>query len=209
MSDLRVEKGKATRDRLIEAARKLFGQRGYEATPIEAILKAAKVKRGSLYHHFASKEALFDAVLDRLVASISHAVAEAARAAGPDPVATLLAGCASWLRMGLDPAIQRIVLMDAPAVVGWKRWRQLDEQHTLGGLRANLKRIARDGRLPPAQVDVLAHMLLAALSEAAILIARAEDPPAALAAGQAAVGTLVDRLALPRRRNDSERTTPR
>jgi len=196
MTDLRLEKGKATRDRLIEAARRLFGKRGYEATSIEAVLAAARVKRGSLYHHFQSKEALFDAVLDRQVAGISRAVGLAARAAGPDPVETLRAGCSRWLRMALDPAIQRIVLLDAPAVVGWKRWRQLDEQHTLGGLRANLKRIARQGRLPAGEVDVLAHMLLAALSEAAILIARAEDPRAALAAGQDAVDTLVDRLAL-------------
>ncbi len=96
--------------------------------------------------------------------------------------------------MALDPVIQRIVLVDAPAVVGWKRLREIDEQHTLGGLRANLHHVARQGRLQPAEVDVLAHMLMAALDEAALLIALAPDPQAALRVGQAAVNTLISRL---------------
>jgi AcrR family transcriptional regulator len=193
MSDLRIERGQATRDRLVGAGRELFGERGYDATSIEAILEAAGVARGALYHHFETKQALFDAVLDRLVAEIADAAAEAAGAAA-DPVAGLRAGCAAWLRMALDPAVQRIALLEAPAVVGWTRWRDLDEQHTLGRLRANLQLIADRGRLPPEDVDVLAHMLLAAINEAALLIARADDPQRALIAGQAAVDTLLDRL---------------
>jgi AcrR family transcriptional regulator len=193
MSDLRLERGRATRERLIASGRELFGERGYDATSIEAILETAGVKRGALYHHFETKKALFDAVLDQVVADIAQEVAEAARAA-PDPVASLRAGCDAWLRMALDPAVQRIALLDPPAVVGWTRWREIDEQHTLGGLRRSLQLIADDGRLPPGDVDVLAHMLLAAVNEAALLIARAEKPRTALAAGQAAVSTLLERL---------------
>jgi AcrR family transcriptional regulator len=194
MSDQRVEKGRATRERLIAAARELFGEHGYEATSIEAILTVSGVARGALYHHFATKEALFDAVVDRVVGEVAERADEAARATGGDPVANLRAGCATWLEVALDPAIQRIVLLDPPAVLGWTRWRELDEQHTLGGLRANLRRLAEAGRLPDVDVDVLAHMLLAAVSEAALLIARAEDPAAARVAGQAAVDALLDRL---------------
>jgi AcrR family transcriptional regulator len=193
VSDLRVERGKATRDRLIEAGRDLFGARGYEATSIEAILEAAGVARGALYHHFATKEALFDAVLERVVADIADTAAQAARGAG-DPVASLRAGCDAWLQMALDPAVQRIALLDPPSVVGWTRWREIDEQYVLGGLRVSLQRIADEGRLPAGEVDVLAHMVLAAVSEAALLIARADDPRAALEAGQAALDTLLDRL---------------
>jgi AcrR family transcriptional regulator len=192
--DLRLEKGKATRDRLIEAGRALFGEHGYEGTSIEVILERAGVTRGSLYHHFATKEALFDAVLDRVVGEIAAEAATAARGAS-DPVASLRAGCGVWLRMALDPAIQRIALIDPPSVVGWTRWRELDEQHILGGLRASLRRLADDGRLPAGEVDLLAHMVLASVNEAALLIARADDPKAALADGQAAVDTLLDRLA--------------
>jgi AcrR family transcriptional regulator len=193
MADLRIEKGRATRERLIQAGRELFGARGYEDTSIGAILQAAGVTRGSLYHHFETKEALFDAVLDRVVAEIAATAAQAARAA-PDPVASLRAGFAAWLRMALDPGVQRIALLDPPSVVGWTRWREIDEQHILGGLRATMRRLARQGRLPPGDVDLYAHMLLAAVNEAALLIARAEDPAAALATGQAAVDALIDRL---------------
>lgn len=191
--DGRVEKGRETRERLIATGRGLFGERGYEGTSIEAILEGAGVARGALYHHFATKEALFDAVLDRVVAEIADTAADAARTA-TDPVESLRAGCSAWLRMALDPAVQRIALVDPPSVVGWTRWRELDERHTLGRLRANLQAIADTGRLPAEQVDMLAHMLLASVNEAALMIARADDPDAALAAGKAAVDILLDRL---------------
>ncbi|HEU0025103.1 MAG TPA: TetR/AcrR family transcriptional regulator [Thermoleophilaceae bacterium] len=193
MTDLRIERGKATRDRLVAAGRKLFGERGYDATPIDAILDMAGVKRGALYHHFETKAALFDAVLDQVIADSAAIAADDARGAS-GPVASLQAACDAWLRMSLDPSVQRIALLDPPAVVGWTRWREIDEQHTLGGLRRSLERIAADGGLPQEEVDVLAHMLLAAVSEAALMIARAEDPEAALAAGRAAMATLLGRL---------------
>lgn len=193
MADLRLQKGIATRDRLIAAGRELFGERGYEATSIEAILEAAGVARGALYHHFPTKQALFDAVLDRVVAEIADQAAVAARGAA-DPVARLRAGCSTWLQMALDPAIQRIALLDAPAVVGWTRWRELDDRHILGRLRRSLEMIAAEGLLPDADVDLLAHMVLASVNEAALLIARADEPEAALAKGQAAVDALIGRL---------------
>jgi len=193
MADLRVERGKATRERLIEAGRALFGERGYDGTSIEAILEAADVRRGALYHHFESKQELFDAVLDRVVVEIAHEVRRAAGALD-DPADALRAGCNAWLKMALDPAIQRIALIDPPSVVGWTRWRAIDEEHTLGGLRRNLQLIDEQGRLAPGDVDLLAHMVLAAVTEAALMIARADKPRAALKTGQATVDTLLDGL---------------
>ncbi len=193
VTDGRSERGKATRERLVAAGRELFGERGYDAASIDAILERAGVKRGALYHHFDSKQALFDAVLDRVVSDVAQAVAEAARAQA-DPVESLRAGCAAWLRMALDPAVQRIALLDPPAVVGWTRWRELDEQHILGGVRRNLQLIAAGARLPAGDVDLLAHMVLASVNEAALLIARADDPREALVRGQAAVDTLLGGL---------------
>jgi AcrR family transcriptional regulator len=191
--DRREEKGRATRDTLIKAARSLFGQHGYDGTSIEAILEASGVARGALYHHFANKAELFDAVLDREVARIAEAAASAARRAG-DPLASLRAGCATWLREALDPAVQQIALLDSPAVVGWNRWREIDEQHTLGRLRANVKRIADDGAIPADEVDVLTNMVLAAVAEAALVIARHEDPDAALDTGLRSLDTLLTRV---------------
>jgi AcrR family transcriptional regulator len=192
--DLRVERGRATRERLVASARELFGRDGYDATSVEAVLRASGVARGSLYHHFENKTALFDAVLDQVIGEVAAESAEAARAE-TDPVEGLRAGCVAWLRSALDPAVQQIALVDAPAVVGWSRWRELDERYTLGGVRRSLQLVAESGRLPADQVDVLANMLLAAVGEAALLIPHADDPEAAFAAGRAAFDTLLDRLA--------------
>lgn len=199
MVDGRLEKGEATRERLIRAGRELFGEQGYDATSTAAILDAAGTSRGSLYHHFATKEALFDVVVDRVVADIAAEANRAgreARAARPadDPVASLRAGFAVWLGTALDPAVQRIALLDAPAVLGWARLREIDTAHVLGGLRAIMQQLADDGRLPPGDIDVLTHMLLAAVSEAALMIATADDPATALDAARTSVNALLDRL---------------
>ncbi len=189
-----MQKGTATRERLVAAAEALFGEHGYDGTSIEAILDAAGVKRGALYHHFDSKKALFDAVVDRAIARIAEVVGTTARRAGPDPAAALRAGCTAWLEMAMDPAIQRVVLLDPPSVLGWDRLRALDETHTLGGLRRNFELLARQGRVPRDNADLLAHMLLASLTELALHVARAEDQPAALAAARSALDLLLDRL---------------
>lgn len=197
LTDGRLTRGRNTRDRLVTAARDQFGSRGYEATSIHTILAAAGVARGGLYHHFASKEALFDAVLDQVVAELARGVRETAREHS-DPAEGLKAGSLAWLRLALDPTVQRILLLDAPAVVGWRRWRAIDDAHTLGATKAALARLARAGHLPAQATDTLAHLVLAAVGETALLIARADDPAAALPAGQAALEILLDRLlALP------------
>lgn len=196
-TDGRISRGRTTRDRLLVAAREHFGSAGYEATSIDTVLTAAGVARGALYHHFASKEALFDAVLDQVVAELARTVREAGREHS-DPADRLKAGSLAWLRLALDPAVQRIMLLDAPAVVGWTRWRTLDDEHTLGATKTALGRLAKAGRLPAEATDTLAHLILAAVGETALLIARAEDPAAASAAGEAALELLLDRLlALP------------
>ena len=191
--DGRLARGRGTRDRLLSAARTEFGRHGYDATSIETILEGAGVARGALYHHFSSKESLFDAVLDQVIAELAVGVRETARAKS-DPAESLRAGCLAWLRLVIDPATQRIVLLDAPAVVGWDRWRTLDDAHTLGATKAALRQLAAAGRLPAQASDMLAHLILAAVGEAALLIARADDTAAALAQGEAALEILLDRL---------------
>jgi AcrR family transcriptional regulator len=186
-TDLRVRRGLATRDKLIEAARDLFGRNGYDGTSIDAILRAAGIQRGALYHHFDSKRAVFDAVLERVIADISADVTAAGRTA-PDPVASLRAGCSVWLHRSLDPAIQQIVLLDTPSVLGWKRAREIDQQY-VSGVRRNLQRTGTT--IAPAELDVLAHMLMAAVGEAAMHIALADDPAEALAAGEAAIDRVI------------------
>jgi hypothetical protein len=86
------------------------------------------------------------------------------------------------------------VLIDAPAVLGWQRWREIDEQANLGWIRAALTCAAEAGSIELSQVGVFAHILLAAVNEVAMMIARADDPAAALTAGQSAVAGFLDRL---------------
>jgi AcrR family transcriptional regulator len=193
MVDRRRLRGEATRERLVSSARDLFGERGYEATSIDAVLESAGVARGALYHHFQSKAELFDAVAQEVFVAIAEQTAAAGQG-NTDPLERLRAGAHAWLVMALDPAVQRIALLDPPTVLGWTRWRELDEQYTLGGLRAAFGRLAREGRIPHGQAELLAYMLLAALNEAALFIAGADDKQRAVAAGRATIDTLLDRL---------------
>ena len=189
----RVEQGQATRRQLIDIAVRLFAEQGYEATSIETVLAASGVSRGALYHHFPGKRALFEAVLEAVEADIAVRIMASARDAA-SPVAALRAGCMAWLRIAGDPVAQRIALIDAPAVVGWQRWREIDSRHGFGLLRQALAVVAVEGRVRPELVDVLAHMLLAALLELGLVVARSADPAQALRLGEAAVDDLLDGL---------------
>lgn len=191
--DLRIERGKTTRERLISVGFDLFGARGYEATSVGAILDEAGLARGAFYHHFATKTDLFEAVFDRVIARIAQVSADAARA-HEDPVDSLRAGCSAWLDVALNPAIQRIAFIDGVSVLGWDRYKEIDEAHTLGGIKASLRAIARTGLIPEDSADVLAHMVSGAVGEAAKLIVGAEDPAAARQSGQAALDILLGRL---------------
>ncbi len=144
--DRRLDRGQATREQLVTEATRLFAARGFDATSVEAVLEAAGVSRGSLYHHFKSKEALFEAVLDAAEVRIGEATLLAAASAGDDPVDVLRAGALEWIRLAGDPVVQRIVLIDAPAVLGWERWREIEEANALGNLRFAMQAVADDGR---------------------------------------------------------------
>jgi AcrR family transcriptional regulator len=193
MVNKRVEQGQATRAALIGVATGLFAANGYDRTAIPAVLDAAGVSRGALYHHFASKEALFEAVLQAVEAQATLKVTRAAGGA-TDPLDGLRRGCAAYLAMCRDPVVRQISLIDAPAVVGWERWRKIDEQHAFGLVKAAIAAIAADGRVKPELVDVMAHMVLAALLEVALLVARADQGRIAIRRGKEAIDELLTAL---------------
>ena len=188
-----VERGQATRAHLIDVATRLFAAHGYDGTSVKTVLAESGASRGSLYHHFPGKDALFWAVLEEVAARVGRQLAEAERDA-PDPVAALRAGLLGWIRLAADPVVQQTVLIDAPAVLGWQRWRELDEQNSLGWIKAALTYAAEAGSVERRHVDVFAHIVLAAVNEVALMIARADDPAAALSAGESAVAEFLDRL---------------
>lgn len=188
-----VARGEATRGQLVAIATRMFAERGYEDTSIEAVLREAGVSRGSLYHHFASKEALFEAVAEELETNVgAQTVAAASGSAGP--VEALRAGFLAWIRLAGDPVVRRILLIDGPSVLGWERWRAMEEHHALGLIRAVLQLIADEGKLRPESVATLANILLASVNEVALLVARSDDREAAMQAGADAIDELLRRL---------------
>jgi len=192
----RAAQGRATRGQLIEVATRLFAEHGYEGTSIEAVLLAAGVSRGALYHHFAGKEALFEAVVSAVSEQVTVELTEAVQGCA-DPLDAMRTASVAWIGLAADPVIQRVVLVDAPSVLGWDRWRAMDDGRTLGAMRAMLQAISDSGRLPAELVGPFSHMILAALDEIVMVIARAPDSTAAVAEGRMAVQALLDRLLRP------------
>jgi AcrR family transcriptional regulator len=189
----RIERGRATRDQLIDIATRLFAERGYDGTSIEAVLHESGLSRGALYHHFAGKDALFEAVLSDVQTTVGRKTLAAAMAE-KEPLAALRAGCLVWIRLAGDPVVQRIMLIDAPSVIGWQRWREYDEKLVLGTMKAWMATAAEHGQLPADQSDLFAHMLLAAVNEIALITARADDREEAVRTGTAALDEFLRRL---------------
>jgi AcrR family transcriptional regulator len=196
--DRRVDRGQATRQRLITIATELFAERGYEATSIEAVLERAGVSRGSLYHHFPGKDRLFEAAVEAVHARVGEATLAAAAASGETEAHGLLkAAELAWIRLAGEPVVRRILLIDAPTVLGWRRWREIEEQAGLGMLKQVLRQAAEAGRVPAELVEPFAHILLATGNEMALVIALADDVPAAQATAEAAVDEFLTRLLQP------------
>jgi len=187
----RVAQGQATRRQLLEVATRLFAAQGFDDTSIEQVLTEAGVSRGSLYHHFDGKDRLFEAVVEHVEQGVVEQLMVAV-SRHRDPVKVLRAGCAAWIASVENRAVRQIILTDAPAVLGWQRWREIDERYGFGLLKHGLEAVAEAGRLAVADVDVVAHVLLGALNEAAMLVARAESPTKARRQATAAVDRLID-----------------
>jgi AcrR family transcriptional regulator len=189
----RVERGLATRRRIIAVAKSLLAKHGYEGMSIEEILEHCKISRGAFYHHFESKEELFEAVLELVEEEIAQTLAKAS-SGFEDPVDALKAACDAWFGLTREPAVRQIVLTDALTVVGWEKWREIDARHGFGRLKAALKLIAAQGRIPEGSVEIFSHILLATTIELGFLIARANDREATTKTARAAYSQLLNGL---------------
>lgn len=187
-----VERSAATRGALIAAARRLFADRGYTAVGTPEVAAAAGVTRGALYHQFADKADLFLAVYEQVEQEVSERIGELVAATGAtDPVEALTAGADAFLDACAEPEIQRIVLIEAPAVLGWDTWRAVGLKYGLGLTEGILRAAIDAGRIAEQPVRPLAHVLIGALDEAALYVARADDPVAAREQMRAVLGRLV------------------
>ncbi len=189
-----AERREATRAALLEAARPLFAERGYEAVSSEEIVAAAGVTRGALYHHFDGKRGLFAAVFEEVEAELTASFDLSGLDAG-DPLGVLLAAVDQFLDLSLDPQAQQIVLIDGPAVLGWEDWHEVERRYGLGLIEAGITAAIDAGQIPPLPVPELAVMVLGALTEAGLQLARAEDPEAARERAAAGLRALLSGLA--------------
>ena len=191
----REEYAESTRRALLDAAAERFASAGYAATSIEDVVRAARVTRGALYHHFSGKQELFEAVFAEVEMAALARIGEAAGAVDV-PWEAFTAGLDAALDACLDPAYRRIALQEAPTALGLVRWRQAAEQHSLGVISEILQRLVAAGELKPLPVPLLSRVLFATLAEAALAIAEAPDEQVARAQAGELVHTLLDALRL-------------
>ena len=193
MTPTKAEQADATRTALSAAARQLFTERGFAATSTTEIVERAGVTRGALYHHFAAKDDLFRAVFEQLEGEVTERVAQEALTSA-DPLEQLRRGTRAYLDACIDPAVQRVVLLDGPSVLGWETWQEIEQRYGYGLVVAGVEAAMAAGLIASQPVEALAHVLFGALTEAGMVVARADDPRASRTEMEAAMDRLLDGL---------------
>ena len=189
-ASLRAEQVAQTRTALVNAGRQLFGTKGFAATSVEDIARAARVTTGALYHHFPTKAAVFEAVFEQVHAEMLVASVEASAAAG-GALEQMAAGFGVFLDQVLEPEVQRIIITDAPAVLGLARFVELDERYALAPAVEALEAATAAGVLRVDDPPTLVRLLFGAMTRAGLLIASSPDPKATRDAVAATFRTLL------------------
>jgi AcrR family transcriptional regulator len=187
-----AERRAATQGKLLEAALGLFGERGFAAVTVDDIAAAAGVAKGAVYHHFPSKEALFEAVFERASADLAAQIRGRRRPG--DVLEALVEGSRRYFEACAEPPFRTILLNDGPVVLGWERWREIDTRYFLSMLPAMLEHAMAEGLVPRQPTEPLARLLTGAVTEAAVACAASDDPAATGHAYVAALERLVDGL---------------
>ncbi|MGH3345029.1 MAG: TetR/AcrR family transcriptional regulator [Carbonactinosporaceae bacterium] len=170
----REEYSDATRAGLLDSALQLFAERGYARTSLDDIASATRVTKGALYHHFDGKQALFEAVLDRLEIGMQERVTRAASGAG-DAWAATQAGLDAFLTLCCEPAYARIVMQEGPVALGWERWRECEEKYAYGLVQTFLRALIDAGAIAAVPLESATRITFGMLSAAALALAEAPD----------------------------------
>jgi AcrR family transcriptional regulator len=188
-----AERLEATRRAIVQAASDLFGRQGYAATSVDEIAAAAGVAKGAVYHHFASKERLFEPVLEATTAALAHQVMVKAETAS-DVWDAIAVATEAYFELASTGAAAQIVLKDGPVVLGWERWREIDASHFGAAMPNILQAAMAQGLIASQPVEPLARLLLGAATEAAAACAASADPAATGRAHAQAFRSLLDGL---------------
>lgn len=198
MSPTQAERSATTQQALLGAARRLWGARGYAAVSTPEIAEAAGVTRGAMYHQYADKTTLFEAVLEAVEADVMRRLTEAVMAAQPPtPADALRIAADAWLDIASEPEVRQLVLLDAPSILGWAGFREISLRYGLGMTEQLLSAAMEAGQLPQQPTRALATIMLGALDEAAMSIANAEDPEREQAEVRAVVHNVINGLLNP------------
>jgi AcrR family transcriptional regulator len=189
-----AQRTEATTAALVDAARELFARDGYEATSLDAVAARAGMTKGAVYHHFDGKRQLFEAVFSREIDGMTTPLATA-YTRKKDPWDAFKAASRAFLDECLDPGLQRIVLLDAPAAIGWEGIRRL-EAPLLDMMELAISRAVDAGRIAARPPGPLAHFLFGATCEVAMIVARADDQRTAQRQALAEIGRVLDSLAI-------------
>ena len=173
-----AERTDATRGKLLAVARKLFATKGYAATSVDTLVRRAGVTKGAFYHHFPDKQAIFRAVFEAVEDDLVAAALAGSK--GADALTRFRTGCHAFLAASVDPAVQRIVMMDGPAVLGWATWREIDWRHFLALVDEGLAQAMLEHGAKRRPTKALAHLVFGALCESAMVVARSPKPKEAL-----------------------------
>lgn len=188
-----AERLAVTRATLLKEARLIFAASGYDAAATEEIVQRSNVTRGALYYHFKDKRAVFEAIVEEVAREIAAAIDGKAEPVG-DPLQALIEGTRAFVDACLDPAVRRIYLIDAPAVLGWHRWREIDAPHGVRSLREGVAAVLAARPNPGLGVEPVTFLLSGAFNEAALWIAEAKDEKAARREMDRALVQLMERL---------------
>ncbi|HEX5267481.1 MAG TPA: TetR/AcrR family transcriptional regulator [Acidimicrobiales bacterium] len=172
----RDEYSEATRRALLDSAARLFAEKGFTATSLDEVAAEARVTKGAVYHHFANKQALFEAVADQAEEDACAAIMVAAAAEAPDTWRGVVAGLDSFLERCMDPVYRRLCFQEGPAVLGFANWWEHGEKHEIGLIRGMLAALRAEGLIEPDDLDTLTQLLFGSMIAAALSLARAEDP---------------------------------
>ena len=165
-----AERRAATIESILNAGRRLFGERGFAATTMDDIAEQARVAKGAVYHHFATKEAVFEAVFDQVSRALVQEIDRAVRTE-KDVLAAMVAGTQHYFAACAKGPTGQIILRDGPAVLGWERWREIDAEHFGGKFPRALAAAMDAGLIARQPVEPLARLLLGAVMEAAVACA--------------------------------------
>lgn len=186
----RQQYSSSTKRALVDVATELFTEHGYAGTSLDAIVAGARVTKGALYHHFSGKQALFEAVFDKVEADASRTIGKAVRTTR-DPWEKAVVGLRTFLGIVQQPAYRRVVIQEGPVVLGYERYREQEERSTFGIVQEIVASVLDSYDLEPSMVQTFSRVFFGAMSAAGAAVSSAEDTARASAEVEAAISFIL------------------